>query len=189
MDNFISDKTFKNQDYSKNRLPKAEYENCIFKGCNFSNSYLDNQNFLECEFIDCNLSNANIAHTTFNEVVFSDCKMIGVKFETLNDFLLSFRFNNCALNLCSFYQMELKNQRFDTCKLIEADFTEANLTESVFDNCDLNKAMFIHSILEKVDFRTAFNLSFDPEKNRLKKAKFSKENVLGLLSKFDIVIE
>ncbi len=187
--NFVGDKTFKGQDFTKNRLPKAEYENCIFEGCDFSNSYLDNQNFLECEFIDCNLSNANITHTTFNEVLFSSCKMIGLKFETLNDFLIAFRFKDCTMNLCSFYQMELKNQQFDHCKLIETDFIETDLTASVFDACDLQNARFEDSNLEKVDFRTSLNIGFNPNKNHIKKAKFSKENVLGLLNDFDIIIE
>lgn len=189
MDNYISENTFNNQDYTKNPLPKAEYGQCIFKGCDFSNSYLDNQHFLECEFIDCNLSGANIAHTTFNEVIFSACKLIGLKFETLNDFLLAFRFDHCTLNFSSFFQMRLKNQQFSHCKLIEVDFTETDLTAAILDDCNLSNAIFIDSILEKCDFRTSFNLGFDPKKNRMKKAKFSKDNVLGLLKIFDIIIE
>ena len=92
---FISDQSFKNQDYAKTRLPKGEYENCIFEGCNFENGYLDNQNFMECEFTHCNLSNTNLSHTTLNEVTFLHCKMLGLKFEDCNDFLLDFNFKNC----------------------------------------------------------------------------------------------
>lgn len=186
---FVSDRTFKGQDYTKTRLVKAEYENCIFEGCDFSDGYLDNQNFTECEFIDCNLSNANIAHTIFNDVAFSHCKMMGLKFETLNDFLLSFRFNDCALNFSSFYQMQLKNMQFVECKLIETDFAETDLTKALFDNCDLKNTVFENSILQEADFRTVYNLSLDPEKNRIKKAKFSKEGALGLLTKYGIDIE
>ncbi len=186
---FVSDQTFKNQNYTKNRLPKGEYENCVFEGCDFSNGYLDNQNFLECEFIDCNLSNANITHTTLNEIHFSHCKMMGLKFESLNDFILSLTFDHCILNMSSFYQMQLKNQLFVHCKLIETDFTEADMTNTIFDHCDLQHALFENSVLEKVDFRTASNLSFNPEKNKIKKAKFSKESALGLLGQYDIVIE
>jgi len=186
---YAFDQTLKNQNYTEIRLHKGEYENCIFDGCDFSNGYLDNQNFAECEFIDCNLSNANIAHTIFNDVVFSHCKMMGLKFETLNDFLLSFRFNDCTLNLSSFYQMQLKNIQFVECKFVEADFTEANLTKALFGNCDLKNTVFENSILQEVDFRTAYNLSFDPDKNRIKKAKFSKEGALGLLAKYGIDIE
>jgi hypothetical protein len=43
--------------------------------------------------------------------------------------------------------------------------------------------------LEKADFRTAFNYSINPETNRIKKAKFSKEGLNGLLDKYDIEIE
>jgi hypothetical protein len=44
-------------------------------------------------------------------------------------------------------------------------------------------------VLEKTDFRTAYNYSFDPENNRIKKAKFSLAQVVGLLDKYDIHIE
>ena len=50
-------------------------------------------------------------------------------------------------------------------------------------------ATFDNSNLEKVDFTTAFNFSIDPEINRIKKAKFSLAGVLGLLNKYDIIIE
>jgi len=186
---YIPNQNFKGQDYTKIRLPKGEYDNCLFEGCDFSNGYLDNQNFLECEFVDCNLSNVNIAHTTLNEVHFSHCKMIGLKFESLNDFILSFTFDHCILNMSSFYQMQLKNQLFNHCKLIKTDFTEADMTYVVFDHCNLQSVLFENTVLEKADFRTAFNLSFNPEKNKIKKAKFSKENALGLLGQCDIVIE
>jgi fluoroquinolone resistance protein len=47
----------------------------------------------------------------------------------------------------------------------------------------------IAQLLEKADFRTAYNYSIDPEKNRIKKAKFSIFGVTGLLDKYDIEIE
>lgn len=185
---FVSDQTFKNQNYAKNRLPIGEYENCVFERCDFSNGYLDNQYFLGCVFVDCNLSNTNIANTTLSETNFSRCKMMGLKFECLNDFILSFTFDHCILNMSSFYQMQLRNQLFVHCKFIETDFTEADMTNTVFDNCDLQRAHFEGTVLEKADFRTASNLSFNPEKNKIKKAKFSKESAMGLLGQYDIVI-
>jgi len=66
---------------------------------------------------------------------------------------------------------------------------ETDLTGAVFDNCDLTQAIFDHTILEKADFRTSYNYSFDPEINRIKKAKFSVPEVSGLLDKYDIDIE
>ncbi|WP_298484927.1 pentapeptide repeat-containing protein [uncultured Maribacter sp.] len=91
---FILDKTYTKQDYTTNRLPRAEYENCIFKECNFENGLLDGQNFMECTFIKCNFSATNITNTIFKEVSFTTCKMLGVTFETCNTFLIDFTFNN-----------------------------------------------------------------------------------------------
>jgi uncharacterized protein YjbI with pentapeptide repeats len=78
---------------------------------------------------------------------------------------------------------------FRNTQLHETDFTECDLTSSVFDSCDLAGATFDNSILEKADFSSAFNFSINPELNRIKKAKFALSGVLGLLNKYDIVIE
>jgi len=85
--------------------------------------------------------------------------------------------------------MKLKNIRFHNCILKEIDFTETDLTGAKFENCDLHRSIFANSILEKADFRTAFNYTIDPELNRIKKAKFSLPGVLGLLARYNIEIE
>jgi uncharacterized protein YjbI with pentapeptide repeats len=85
--------------------------------------------------------------------------------------------------------LQLKKQYFRSCKFNEADFTESELTAAVFEDCDLQNALFERSVLEQADFSTARNFKIDPERNRLKKAKFSKDGVVGLLGKYDIVIE
>ena len=79
--------------------------------------------------------------------------------------------------------------KFRNCNLQEADFTESDIINSVFDNCDLKSAIFDQTNIEKVDFTTAYNFNINPEENRVKGAKFSKENVFGLLSSYGIVIE
>ena len=71
----------------------------------------------------------------------------------------------------------------------KADFTESNLSNAVFEQCDLSRAMFIHTNLEKTDFRSSFNYSFDPGMNRMKKAKFALAGVVGLLDQYDIEVE
>tara|TARA_R110001583_G_scaffold30906_4_gene106261 strand:- start:1158 stop:1733 length:576 start_codon:yes stop_codon:yes gene_type:complete len=186
---FIADKTFKGQDFSINRLQTGEYENCIFSNCNFADGYLDNQNFTECEFIECNLSNTNVVETVFNDVLFTQCKILGVKFNECNKFIMSFSFSDCIMNFSSFYTMKLPKFRFDHCKLIDVDFTEADLTQAIFQSCDLGKAVFNNTILEKADFSTAYNYRIDPEQNKIKKARFSKEGLEGLLFKYDIQID
>ncbi len=41
---FVTEQHFKNEDYTKIRLARADYEECIFEGCQFQNGFLDNQN-------------------------------------------------------------------------------------------------------------------------------------------------
>ncbi|PCJ98015.1 MAG: hypothetical protein COA50_03540 [Flavobacteriaceae bacterium] len=185
---FVEDIDYKGENYSTTRLKKGEYEHCTFINCNFSNANLTNSSFMECEFIDCNLSNANVTATSFKEVFFKDCKLLGVHFDQCNDFLLAFNFEDCTLSLSSFYQLKLKKTRFKNCNLEEVDFVEVDVTEAIFDNCNLNRAIFENTILVKADLRTSYNFSIDPENNRIKKAKFSKEGISGLLEKYDIVI-
>jgi hypothetical protein len=43
--------------------------------------------------------------------------------------------------------------------------------------------------LEKADFRDAINYRIDPGINKMKKAKFSRDGLPGLLTRFDIIIE
>lgn len=118
-----------------------------------------------------------------------NCKITGVHFHDCDPFLLKVQFEDCILQLASFYRLKLKNTVFSKCDLREADFTEADLNGSSLNGCDLANATFQDTILEKADLRTSFNYSVDPEGNRLKSAKFSRERVTGLLDKYKIVIE
>jgi uncharacterized protein YjbI with pentapeptide repeats len=87
------------------------------------------------------------------------------------------KFENCDLNLAVFFKRKLKKTRFINCNLQETDFTESELNEAVFDNCDLQRAIFHKTNLEKADFRTSYHYSIDPEQNRIKKARFSKNGL------------
>jgi uncharacterized protein YjbI with pentapeptide repeats len=115
--------------------------------------------------------------------------MLGMLFTNCNEFGLSFSFENCLLNHCSFYQRKIKKTLFRNSQLQETDFSECDLSGSLFDRCDLARATFEHSLLEKADLRTSFNYSIDPETNRICKAKFSLQGVPGLLYKYDIEID
>ena len=186
---YTQDQTFNKLNFTQQSLPKGEYENCFFTNCNFEEVNLTEYKFVNCEFHDCNWSLAMLHGTVLREVKFKDCKMLGLQFENCNDFGLSFSFENCQLNHSTFFQMNIKKTIFRNCQLREIDFSETNLTNVIFDNCDLAQAIFVNAILEKADFRTAYNYSIDPENNRLKKAKFSLLGISGLLDKYDIVIQ
>ena len=63
------------------------------------------------------------------------------------------------------------------------------MSGSIFDYCDVSGAIIENSVLEEVDFRTAYNYTIDPESNRIRKAKFEVQGIDGLLSKYGIEIE
>ena len=114
---------------------------------------------------------------------------MGLFFDQCNPFGLTVSFENCILTHSSFYKLRLKKTSFKNSNLQNVDFTECDLTGAVFDNCDLTGAVFNNSILEKADFRTSFGYFFDPQVNKIKKAKFSLSGLPGLLEKYDIDID
>ena len=181
--------TFEKNDYTTKALAKGEYDCCIFANCDFSNSDLSEIKFLECEFMNCNLSNAKINDTSFQDVKFKNCKMLGLQFDTCNDFAFSVNFDSCQLNHSSFYNVKLMGTCFTESQLEGVDLIEADLKNAQFDHCDLLDASFENSNLEKTDLRDSYNYSIDPDRNKLKSAKFSLPDVIGLLDKYDIEID
>ena len=185
---YIVDQTITAEDFTPLTFKKAEYEGCRFLHCDFSNMDLSTIIFSDCEFVGCNLSMIKTDKTGFRDILFKDCKLVGIPFNHADPFLLSMKYENCVLDLSSFYKLKLKKTSFVKCSLREADFSEADFTQAVFNECDLLHAIFAGTIVEKADFRTSFNYSIDPETNRIRKAKFSMPAAIGLLDKFDIDI-
>lgn len=186
---YIVEKTFETIDFTTKALEKADYEACSFINCSFLNADLSDIRFTDCEFTGCDLSTAKLVKTAFQNIKFNECKLLGLHFDHCSDFLFEVDFENCTLNLSSFYQRKLKKTRFKNCSLQEVDFAEADLSQAVFDNCDLSKAFFENTILEKADLSSAYNYSINPEQNKIRKAKFSMPGVLGLLNKYDIEVD
>lgn len=186
---FIEGREFINLNFTGNPLNKGEYEDCTFKNCDFSDSDLAEMNFLNCEFTGCNLSMVKLYQASFRDTKFMNCKILGTRFEECNKQTSGLTFINCSINLSSFCKLKLKKTIFRNSQVVESDFTETDLFESIFERSDLSGSVFEHTNLGKVDFRTAFNFSIDPEKNILKKARFSPAGIRGLLGKYDIVIE
>jgi uncharacterized protein YjbI with pentapeptide repeats len=180
--------TFDKVDFKAVALAKGEYEDCTFIQCDFSGVDLSVLRFVDCSFKACNLSLAKLMKTGFHGVAFAGCKMWGLHFDQCSEFGLSFSFDNCSLNHSSFYQVKIKKTIFKDCQLHECDLTECDLGGAKFENCDFASAVFERTILEKADLSSARNYVIDPELNKIKKAKFSIPEVVGLLSKYDIEI-
>jgi fluoroquinolone resistance protein len=194
---FIEEETFDKIDFTQNPLIKGEYEYCTFLNCDLSYSDLSEFKFLECEFSGCNLSLAKLTQTALKDIKFKTCKMLGLNFGDCNEFGFAVSFDTCLLNHSSFVsiadslkkRIKLKQTVFKNSQLYEVNFTGCDLSSAIFDDCDLTRTIFEYTILEKADFRTAINYSIDPELNRIKKAKFSRSGIVGLLDKYDLEIE
>ena len=186
---YIDDQTFTNVDFSKKPLPTAEYEYCTFIGCDFSNAILTSIRFLEVEFVDCNFSNAVIGNASFQTVIFKNCKMLGLQFDACDQFGFAASFDTCQLDHSSFHGMKLNRSSFVNSQMEGVDLSGADLKNSKIFECNLLHAVFQDTNMEKADLRNSTNYSINPELNRIKNAKFSLPEVIGLLDKYQIVVE
>lgn len=188
-DKYFQDETFDKIDFAQQPLQKGSYDNCTFINCNFAEADLSGFQFIDGMFKGSNLNMMKLGQTTIRDVKFVDCKMLGIRWDTCPEFGLSFSFDNCQLNHSTFFKTKIKKTHFSNSQLQETDFTEADLSQAIFSHCDLLNATFENSILEKTDFRTAYNFSIDPAINKVRKARFSMAGLPGLLNKFNIDIE
>ncbi|MEP6263055.1 MAG: pentapeptide repeat-containing protein [Gillisia sp.] len=185
---YIENEIYKKKNFSEEMLLPGEYDSCDFIDCNFSRGNLGAYTFVETTFENCDFSLSHFQGTSFRDVNFINCKLMGLRFDICDPFLLSFHFKDCTLDFSSFYKLKIKGTRYINCKMRETDFTETNLSNSVFEHCDLNGAMFSNTILLKADLSTAENFSLDPEENIIKGARFSEGNIAGLLGRYKIII-
>ena len=183
----MEDKTIEKVDFSIEKLETNYYE-CTFDKCNFSDKPIGRVIFEKCTFKECNLSLVKTSNTSWLDVLFTDCKMTGINFSLSNRFGLSVEFHNCLLSYALLTEMKLKGTRFIGCDLQNTDFMETDLSNAVFKDCDLCYASFHHTNLEKADFTTARNYTLNPAANRLKKAKFSRYGLEGLLTGLGIEV-
>jgi uncharacterized protein YjbI with pentapeptide repeats len=184
-------KLFEDQIFDKYEISEGvnhEFNGCTFKNCDFSNAIFNNAELADCTFISCNLAMAKLENTALDNIKFVNCKVMGVDFSKCSKFLFSVAFENCNLNYSLFFKNDLKNTVFKNCMLQEMSFIETNLTLAKFIECDLVRTVFDHANLEKADFSTSRNYTINPEINRMKKAKFSLPDVVGLLSHLGIEI-
>ena len=188
-DEYFEDLVVVKQNFTEKTLEKGTYEGCSFEHCIFNSTDISTIQFLDCNFESCDLSLAIIKGTAFRDVKFKDCKMQGLHFEDCSQFLFDARFENCNLNHSTFYNLPMKNTFLKNCSCKEVDWSGADLTGATFDQTDLYFSKFDQTNLEKADLSTAYNFSIDPEKNKIKKAKFSIEGLAGLLGKYDLKIK
>jgi uncharacterized protein YjbI with pentapeptide repeats len=169
-------------------LPASEYTRCTFEGCDLKSADMQGKIFVECTFRSCDLSLANTTRTSWRGVRFEHCKLLGLRFDQCHTFLLELAFDTCILDLASFHGLRLKNTVLSNCRLRETDLSAADLSGASFAGCDLGGAVFDGTILEGADMRTAQHYSIDPATNKIRKARFTRDGLEGLLHRSGIII-
>jgi fluoroquinolone resistance protein len=185
----FEEQEFVRQDYRGRGLTAGVYELCMFRNCEFAAADMQHSRFISCRFISCNLSLALISNSSFRDVRFEGCKMLGLRFDQCSGFGLDASFTDCILDQSVFHKVAMPKTTLKSCSIAEADFSSADLREIAFENCDLRDSDFSGADLRKADFRTARNYRLDPERAKLKAARFSLPEVLSLLDKHGLRIE
>lgn len=181
-------KTFTKVQWSHQRVPDREFEQCTFTACDLSHSDFSGSKFAECTFIGCDLSMLKLGNVVLRDTSFKECKLLGVDFSACKEMLFSPAFDQCLLDHAVFHKRKMSGTKFIRCSLKGVDFENATLENAVLDRCDLERAVFVNSDLRKADLSTAYNLALDPERNKLKGARFSVDGALALLEKYGLVV-
>ncbi len=189
MGTFHEDKTFIGPDPALQVLRQTEFEGCVFRSCVWSGVDLSKAQFSDCTFEACDLSNAIVVGTAFRKVRFKECKLLGVRFDTCNAFLLALSFERCQLDYATFCDLDLRRTDLGASRMIGVDLSGADLSGATLSGTDLSEAVFDGTKLEGADLRGTRGLIIDPERNRMKGARFSMEGLQGLLLRHGLVIE
>jgi len=173
-----------------NRFPQdiTEFSNYTFNECNLSQLDLTSKEFIDCTFLNCDLSMATIEHAVFTRAKFIGCKMIGLDFSRCSKYVFSVSFSESILDFCFFHKNKMKKTMFKKCTMKEMTLIECELNESKFEDCDLDRTAFEKCNLEKCDLSTAYNYSIIPSENKIRNAKFSYPEIIGLLRHHNISV-
>jgi len=166
-----------------------EFEAETFKDIDLTGASFKNSKFIDCNFENCNLSNVDLNNTRFQDIRFRNCKIMGLDLSKCNDFILMIGFEDSFLSYSIFSGMDLENTAFTNCRIYDCDFVNTNLKNADFENSDLKGSLFRNTNLSFASFRNAKNYEIDPNKNFLKKTRFSIPEVVSLLNIYDIELE
>lgn len=186
---YIADQEFRDEVFNDVNTKFKEFENCTLYNVDFTDCTFQTVTFVDCNFFDCNFKDTKINYVSLRGVWFTKCNFTNVNFAMTDQVIFEFHFKDCLLDYAKFYALKMKKMQFINCSMIAVDFMASDLTEVLFDNCNLRRAVFIDTIANKADFSTSYDYTFDPEKNKIKKAIFSADGLKGLLEKYDIVVK
>lgn len=181
-------RVIKSEDFSKKSLEGYVFVSCSFNSCDFSESILRHAKFCACTFVNCNLSLPKLDGCRFQDAQFIECKIVGAEFFKCEKTFFSVSFKKCLLQYCNFSDLNMKNASFNGSHLKENHFSNTFLSGANFTDVDLSGTIFHNCDLCKADFSSATRYDINPQTNKIKKAKFSLPEAIGLLRGFDITI-
>lgn len=182
------DQTFTQQSELPTHWMQHDFEQCVFQNLNLSAVVFAKSSFINCRFDHCDLTQVILTNTKLDDVTFADCQLLHIDFGLCNPFGLRVDFVRCRLDYAVFLDKKLKKTRFSTCSMKEVHFLKCDLTNTLFNACDLELTKFAENNLTSADFSSSYNLRIDPDDNVIKKARFSRHNLPGLLTKYNIKI-
>ena len=185
---FLEDQQILSGDFSGQSLEGDTYIKCQFKNCNFSDTLLRGAKFISCTFNSCNFSLAKMEGCRFQDATFIDSKVVGGAFFKCERILFSVNFRGSTLLYCNFSELNLKGVHFKRCTLKECHFSNTQLSGASFEETDLSGTLFHNSDLSNANFVSATHYNIDPRTNKIKHAKFSLLEAVGLLQAFEITI-
>ena len=101
-------------EYQNKEFTNKEFIDVDFSGSDFSGSV-----FINCSFLNCNLSNVKLEETRFQNILFKNCKIMGVNFSELNRLIIEMRFRSCLIEMCIFYDVDLKKSPLTNCQIFD----------------------------------------------------------------------
>lgn len=186
---FIENAEFEKMTFDQLPSGVREFEDCTFRLCDFQGTSITGYQFNRCIFCDCNLALTQWPESQLSQTEFHGCKLTGARLDRLSKFNLSMTFVNCNLDHAVFVGLKIPSTRFESSMLRQTDFSDADMAKSTFLKSDLQDAVFAHTNLERADFRSATNVSPDPDANRMRRAKFDLTQLPGLLRRFDLDVD
>jgi uncharacterized protein YjbI with pentapeptide repeats len=97
-------------------------------------------------------------------------------------------FTDTTFEKKDFREALLEKGEYENCKYAKCILSSTDLSSILFIDCAFMDSDLSLVNLAKTCFRDAVNYSIDPEKNKIKKARFSSAGIAGLLDKYDIDI-
>lgn len=184
----IEEVKLEKESFADIEFTECEFINCIFEECS-----LRRCKFNDCKFVDCNIVSLKAEDSQIRGLEFKHCNLIGIHWSELisKEQILSpiRKMSDCLLKYNTFMDMDFRKFDFESNVIQDSLFDECDLRDSSFKGCRLERTQYVHSSMQKADFREAREYQIDIETNKLSSARFSFPEVISLLKSIGIRID